>query len=77
MKSLERQEGGNHYKDMVIQPMEFIMENYTKEVVKGVIIKDVLKYITRDKDNEKQDWRKAKHYIEMYIEYLEELTDND
>lgn len=60
----ETQVGGNHYKDLKIQPIEYIHANGL-DYFEG----NVIKYITRHrKKNGKQDLEKAKHYIELLIE---------
>ena len=60
----------NHYKDMKIEPMEFILANSTIEELRGILRFSVTKYCWRDKDNMVEDWAKAKHYIEMITEEL-------
>jgi hypothetical protein len=60
------QVGGDHYKTMGIQPVEFALANKL-----DFFQKDILKYTTRNKgDRAKriEDLNKAKHYLEMYIE---------
>ena len=42
METTKKQEGGNHYKDLVIQPIEFILANDIPHCEACVI-----KYITR------------------------------
>lgn len=59
------QVGGNHYKDMKIQPAQFAMEN-NLDYLQG----NAIKYICRHKSkNGLQDLEKAKHYIELMIEH--------
>ena len=61
---LSTQEGGNHYKDMAIQPVEYITKN-KMTFIEGSIIK----YISRHRaKNGKQDLEKAKHFIDLLIE---------
>ncbi len=60
----------NHYKNMKIEPMEFILANSTIEELRGILRFSVTKYCWRDKDNMVEDWTKAKHYIEMITEEL-------
>lgn len=61
----EIQVGGNHYKDLKIQPIEYIHANGL-DYFEG----NVIKYITRHrKKNGKQDLEKAKHYIDLLIEF--------
>ena len=60
----DTQVGGNHYKDMAIQPSEFINKNKIL-LAEG----NAIKYICRHSSKgEKQDLEKAKHYIDMIIE---------
>ena len=62
--SLEKQIAGNHYKDMVIQPVEFITKNKI-----GFIEGCVIKYVCRHrKKNGKSDIEKAIHFLEMLLE---------
>lgn len=61
--SLEKQIGGNHYKDYKIQPVEFIYANDIP-FLEGNVIKYVMRH--RQK-NGLQDLEKAKHYIELLI----------
>ena len=62
--SLEDQIGGKHYRDMKIQPAEFINENKLL-FAEG----NAIKYIVRaSKKGGKEDLLKAKHYIDMIIE---------
>ena len=66
--ALSRQEGGNHYVDLAIQPVEFIHANNL-----GFCEGNVVKYVSRWKNkNGIADLYKAKHYLELLIE-LEEL----
>lgn len=60
-----KQIGGDHYKTMKIQPAEFIEENGLSYLQGNAI-----KYICRFRDkNGIEDLRKAKHYIDMLIEF--------
>jgi hypothetical protein len=62
--ALELQVGGSHYKDMRIQPVEFIHANNI-----GYLEGNVIKYVSRWKSkNGIADLEKAKHYIELLIE---------
>lgn len=64
MNPLDIQEGGNHYKDMKIQPAEFIHANNI-----GYFEGNVIKYVSRWRNkNGIEDLKKAKHYIELLIE---------
>ena len=67
--ALETQVGGDHYKKMKIQVVEFCHANDIP-FIEGAVIK----YLCRWKDkNGLDDLRKAKHFIEMLIE-LEEVN---
>ena len=58
------QEGGDHYKDMRIQPAEFIHTNQI-QYLEGCAIK----YLCRHRrKGGKLDLLKAKHYIDLIIE---------
>lgn len=62
--ALDRQEGGWHYKDFAIQPVEFIHANDIP-FLEGNVIKYVVRH---SKKNGLQDLLKAKHYIELLIQ---------
>ena len=60
---LATQVGGNHYKDLAIQPVEYIHANNI-----GYMEGNVIKYVSRWKaKNGIKDLEKAKHYIELLI----------
>ena len=62
--SLEVQVGGSHYKDLPIQPVEYIHANAL-----GYFEGNVVKYVSRwRKKNGIADLEKAKHYVELLIE---------
>jgi len=62
--ALGRQEGGSHYKDLKIQPVEYIHAN-ALPFIEGSIVK----YITRWRAKGGiADLRKAAHFIELLIE---------
>lgn len=62
--ALETQQGGNHYKDLAIQPVEFIHRN-SLPYLEG----NVLKYVVRHKmKNGAEDIRKAIHYCQLILE---------
>ena len=67
-KALDTQVGGGHYKDMAIQPMEYSMKNGLDACQHTAI-----KYISRFRDKGGiEDLRKAKHVIDMLIQFEEE-----
>jgi hypothetical protein len=62
--SLKVQEGGDHYKKMKIQPVEYIHANNI-----GFIEGNIIKYISRWRDkNGKEDLLKARHFIDLLID---------
>ena len=64
MSKLDEQIGGNHYKEMKIQPVEFIYANNIPFIEASVI-----KYVCRHKNkNGKQDIEKAIHFLQQLIE---------
>jgi len=71
MSAFDTQVGGDHYKKMGIQPMEYITKN-NMPFADGCIIK----YVTRWRfKGGVEDLKKAKHFIDLLIE-LEEKNDN-
>jgi len=68
-----RQEGGDHYSKLPIQPFEYSMENQLDPMQHTVI-----KYVTRFRDkNGVEDLRKAIHTIELLIAYEEKHRAHD
>ena len=59
------QMSGEHYKTKSIQPIVYITENNL-----SFCLGNVVKYITRDKENKVQDLLKAKHYIDLELELI-------
>lgn len=56
--------GGSHYKDLAIQPVEYIHKNNI-----GFIEGNVIKYVTRWRaKGGVQDLMKARHFIDLLIE---------
>jgi hypothetical protein len=71
MSSLDIQVGGSHYKDMAIQPIEFIMKNNI-----GFMEGNAIKYISRWRSKGGiEDLKKARHYLDMLIEFEEHSPD--
>lgn len=67
MSTLAEQVGGEHYKTMAIQPVEFILANGI-HFVEG----NVIKYVARwRKKNGVDDLKKARHFLDMLIEHEE------
>jgi hypothetical protein len=65
---LTAQVGGDHYKNLVIQPVEYITANNLSYLQGSVI-----KYVTRYQDkNGVEDLQKAIHFIKMMIQEEED-----
>jgi hypothetical protein len=63
-RALDRQEGGGHYKNLPIQPVEYCHKNGL-----GFCESSVIKYVSRWKDkNGIEDLKKARHFIDLLIE---------
>lgn len=71
MSKDKRQVGGDHYKTMEIQPLEYIVKNDI-----GYLEGNVIKYVSRyQAKNGLEDLKKAKHYLNILIELeVETLT---
>lgn len=62
--ALARQEGGGHYKDLAIQPVQYIHANGI-----GFFEGNVIKYVTRWRaKGGVEDLKKARHYLDLLIE---------
>ena len=73
MNALTVQEGGDHYRDMKIQPVEYIEAN-NLDFFQG----NIIKYISRHKrKNGAQDVRKARHFCDLILtlQYPESVVD--
>ena len=64
MSAYDKQVGGSHYKDMKIQPSEFINKN-DLPFAEGNAIKYICRHAAKGKQ---KDIEKAIHYLEMIIE---------
>jgi hypothetical protein len=68
MKALVTQVGGNHYRDMAIQPVVFIHKNGI-----GFIEGNIVKYVSRWRNkNGIEDLKKARHMLDLLIEMEEQ-----
>ena len=71
--ALDVQVGGDHYKKLKIQPIEYIHAS-----AMGYMEGNVVKYVTRwRKKNGIADLMKAKHYIELLIELENRKADSE
>ena len=63
-KATDEQVGGSHYKDCVIQPIDYIVKNKL-DFLEG----NVVKYITRHKEKDgPEDIKKVIHYAQLILE---------
>jgi len=63
-KALKAQVGGDHYRDMIIQPVEYAQRNRL-----GYCESATVKYVSRHRNkNGKEDIQKAIHMLELLIE---------
>jgi hypothetical protein len=71
-KANDKQVGGNHYKDMGVEPWD-VIDTWPVEQRIGAYRAGALKYVMRmgTKDENVKELRKAGHYIEKLIEVLE------
>ena len=66
--ALDTQVGGDHYKDMGIQPLEAVLANYGYVGLEAAVYCKVLKYMGRDKGSKVENLRKASHVLDILIE---------
>lgn len=62
--ALQVQEGGDHYKNLKIQPVEFIHANGLG-FMEGCVIKYVARY---KRKNGLEDLKKARHFLDLLIQ---------
>lgn len=76
-KAFKVQEGGRHYTNMELQPLEATYLRYGLIGLKAAIHTKVDKYISRKKDDEVGQLKKAHHCLGMLVEMteLEKLND--
>lgn len=67
MSALDRQEGGGHYKDMAIQPIQYILGNGLS-FIEGCVVKYVSRWRAKGGI---EDLRKARHFLDLLIEHEE------
>ena len=73
MKATDIQIGGNHYKDMVMQPIELITA-LRCSFIQGCIIKYISRYRAK---NGVQDIKKCIHYAQLAIQLGDKRRCND
>jgi len=62
-KAFDIQVGGDHYKTMAVQPIEYIMAN-NLGFCEGNVVKYITRYATK---NGREDLEKVKHYVDLLI----------
>ncbi len=68
----DTQVGGSHYRDLAIQPSEFIHRNRL-----GWCEGNVIKYVSRHRaKNGKEDLLKALHYLNLLLEWEYPAAEN-
>lgn len=69
----DKQEGGNHYLSMGIQPINYMAANFTKEQFEGYCLGNILKYVSRygKKGVKREQLMKARQYIDFLIARLD------
>jgi len=65
-KATEVQVGGVHYKQMPLQPVEFIFKNRIP-FLEGNVIKYTCRHLSK---GGVEDLMKARHYLDMVAEYV-------
>lgn len=76
MNALNRQEGGDHYRTMTIQPWEAMESWLTHDQFMGFLLGSAIAYLGRFNAADYQkgglmDLKKARHYLDRAIELLE------
>jgi hypothetical protein len=72
VSSFDEQVGGDHYKRFKIQPLEYALQNDL-----GICEHAVIKYVTRWRDKGgADDLLKARHYIDLLLEFESEKSGN-
>jgi hypothetical protein len=76
MKASDMQYGGDHYKNMGVEPWD-VVDTWPLEQRIGYYRGGALKYIMRmgAKDESPQEIAKGKHYMEKLLEVLEEAVE--
>lgn len=70
-KCFGTQEDGSHYTDMQLQPLQATYLRYGLDGLKAAIHTKVDKYITRKKNDELVQLKKAEHCLSILVEITE------
>ena len=69
-KATEKQVGGSHYKNLEIQPVDYIYQNKL-DFLEG----NIIKYVTRHRQKgQSKDIRKVIHYAELILQLVYDET---
>lgn len=69
-KADDMQAGGNHYKDLAIQPWHLMEDVLTREEFIGYLKGNLIKYAMRQGKKDSPDAEKYKHYVMKLSEVL-------
>lgn len=69
--ALGAQVGGDHYTAQTLQPIEMCYQRYGYEGVKATLHTKVDKYLTRTKDDELEQFKKARHCLDLLIDFYQ------
>lgn len=73
MSANDHQIGGKHYVELSVQPWDAIESWLNPEQMEGFLRASAIKYMARagSKGPALQDYRKALHYMQKLIEFME------
>jgi|TARA_R110000744_G_scaffold80963_1_gene159105 hypothetical protein len=77
MSALDKQIGGDHYKNQGIQPLEATLANYGYIGLEAAVSTKVNKYISRNKGDKVENLQKAVHVLQILIEAAEKEPANE
>ena len=77
LTALEKQVGGSHYKNQELQPIEACYMRYGYVGVKATLHTKVDKYLTRSKGEAREQLLKARHCIDLLIEFYDKEPETD
>lgn len=69
---LQTQVGGSHYKDLMLQPLDFFRANLSHTSFCDHLVATATKYLWRKKQNRVEDLQKAIHYLQILVEEIEQ-----
>lgn len=73
--ALGTQIGGEHYKEMGLQPFEITYANFGYQGIRASAYTKVNKYLVRDKDDHKGQLEKAIHVLQIQLQFLNREQD--